>query len=123
MLVIILRMVFLLRIAFSPTFTRLLTSQPVQRSGPGSWGPSSNGTKTWCFRTDSGASRDPEFISRVSEGSDLTALHRLGQAAVVAPVQVDVLVQQWGKTLDVLVPEHVALGVYLVEPERREIIP
>ena len=61
-------------------------------------------------------------ISRVSKGSDLTALQRLGQAAVIAPVQVDVLVQQWGKTLDVLVPEHVALGVYLVELELREII-
>ncbi len=31
-------------------------------------------------------------ISRVSEGSELTALHRLGQAEVIAPVQVDVLV-------------------------------
>ena len=49
-------------------------------------------------------------ISRVSEGSELTALHRLGQAAVIAPVQVDVLVHQRGKTLDVLVPEQVALG-------------
>ena len=34
-------------------------------------------------------------ISRVFEGSGLTALHRLGQAEVIAPVQVDVLVQQW----------------------------
>ena len=49
-------------------------------------------------------------ISRVSEDSELTALDRLGQAKVIAPVQVDVLVHQWGKTLDVLVPEHVALG-------------
>ena len=40
-------------------------------------------------------------ISRVSEGSELTALHRR-QAEVIAPVQVDVLVHQWGKTLDVL---------------------
>ena len=61
-------------------------------------------------------------ISRVSEGSELTALHRLGQTEVIAPVQVDVLVHQRGKTLDVLVPEHVALGVYLVELELREII-
>ena len=61
-------------------------------------------------------------ISRVSEGSELTARHRLGQAEVIAPVQVDVLVHQRGKTLDVLVPEHVALGVYLVELELREII-
>ena len=29
-------------------------------------------------------------------------MQRLGQAAVIAPVPVDVLVQQWGKTLDVL---------------------
>ena len=43
-------------------------------------------------------------ISRVSEGSEQgTALHRLGQAEVIAPVQVDVLVHQRGKTLDVLV--------------------
>ncbi len=41
-------------------------------------------------------------ISRVSEGSELTALHLLGQAEVIAPVQGDVLVHQWGKTLDVL---------------------
>ena len=34
-------------------------------------------------------------ISRVFEGSGLTALHRLGQAEVIAPVQVDVFVQQW----------------------------
>jgi hypothetical protein len=43
-----------------------------------------------------------DCISRVSEGSELTALQRLGQTKVIAPVQVDVLVQQWGKTLDVL---------------------
>ena len=49
-----------------------------------------------------------DCISRVSEGSELTALQRLGQTKVIAPVQVDVLVQQWGKTLDVLVPKHVA---------------
>ena len=47
-------------------------------------------------------------ISRVSEGSGLTALQRLGQAEVITPVQVDVLVQQWGKTLDVLVPGGLA---------------
>ena len=51
-----------------------------------------------------------DCISRVSEGSELTALQRLGQTKVIAPVQVDVLVQQWGKTLDVLVPKHVARG-------------
>ena len=39
-------------------------------------------------------------ISRVSEGSELTALQRLGQAEVIAPVKVDVLVHQRGKTLD-----------------------
>ena len=49
-----------------------------------------------------------DCISRVSEGSGLTALHRLGQAEVITPVQVDVLVQQWGKTLDVLVPGGLA---------------
>ena len=45
-------------------------------------------------------------ISRISKG--LTALQRLGQAEVITPVQVDVLVQQWGKTLDVLVPGGLA---------------
>ena len=49
-------------------------------------------------------------ITRVSEGSEITALQRLGHAKVIAPVQVDVLVHQWGKMLDVRVPEHVALG-------------
>ena len=49
-------------------------------------------------------------ITRVSEGSEFTALQRLGQAEVIAPVQVDVLMYQWGKMLDVRVPEHVALG-------------
>ena len=49
-------------------------------------------------------------ITRVSEGSEITALQRLGQAEVIAPVQLDVLVPQWGKMLDVRVPEHVALG-------------
>ena len=49
-------------------------------------------------------------ISRVSAGSEFTALQRLGQAEVIAPMQVDVLVHQWGKMLNVLVPEHVALG-------------
>ena len=67
------------------------------------WGPSSNGTKTLCFCVVSGGQLDLlNCISRVSEGSELTALHRLGQAEVIAPVQVDVLVHQWGKTLDVL---------------------
>ena len=54
-------------------------------------------------------------ISRVSKGSELTALQRLGQAEVIAPVKVDVLVHQRRKTLDVLVLEHVALGAQLVE--------
>ena len=49
-------------------------------------------------------------ITRVSEGSGFTALQRLGQAEVIAPVQVDVLMYQWGKMLDVRVPEHVAIG-------------
>ena len=34
-------------------------------------------------------------ISQVSEGSELTALHSLGHAKVIAPVQVDMLVHQW----------------------------
>ena len=34
------------------------------------WGPSSNGTKTWCFRLVPGAIRVPELCtSRISEGS------------------------------------------------------
>ena len=66
------------------------------------WGPSSNGTKTWCFRVVPGQLELLNCISRVSEGSGLTALHRLGQAEVIAPVHVDELVHQWGKTLDVL---------------------
>ena len=58
-------------------------------------GPSSNGTKTLCFRTVRGQLDLLNCISRVFEGSGLTALYRLGQAEVIAPVQVDVLVQQW----------------------------
>ena len=49
-------------------------------------------------------------ISRVSKGSELTALQRLGQAEVIAPVKVDVLMHQRGKTFDVPVPKHVARG-------------
>ena len=76
----------------------------------GRWGPSSNGTKTLCFRVLPGQLEFLNSISRVSEGSRLTALHGLGQAEVIAPVQVDVLVHQRGKTLEGLVPEQVALG-------------
>ena len=54
-----------------------------------------------------------QCISRISKGSELTALQRLGQAEVIAPVKVDVLVHQRGKTRDVLVLEHVALGAQL----------
>ena len=35
-----------------------------------------------------------DCISRVSEGSGLTALHRLGQAEVIATGQADVLMHQ-----------------------------
>ena len=36
-------------------------------------------------------------ISRVSKGSELTALQRLGQAEVIAPVKVDVLMHRSGE--------------------------
>ena len=48
-----------------------------------------------CFRVVPGQLDLLHCISRVSEGSELTALHRLGHAKVIAPVQVNMLVHQW----------------------------
>ena len=55
--------------------------------------------KTWCFRVVPGGQLEfLHCISRISKGSELTALQHLGQAEVIAPVKVDVLVNQRGKT-------------------------